>query len=614
MEQPVLIFDGDCGFCRYWVRYWQRLTGDQVRYRPYQEVAADYPEVGLEAFSGAIKLDEPGRPMLSGAAAAFRVLALAGRPLGWRAYRFVPGFASISGFVYASIAGHRPAAARLSRWLWGAERVPATYHHASWLFTRVIALIFVTAFLSLAVQITALVGTDGILPLSEYLVALYDEYGAGAYRQVPTLFWLSDADLTLSVAAYTGALAAALVFFGFAPAPLLAVCFVLYLSLFYAGQVFTTFQWDLLLLESGFLAIGLRFGHPFVPWLFRWLLFRFMFLSGVVKLASGDAPWQSLTALAYHFETQPLPSPLAWYAHHLPEQMLRAGVLATFVVELLVPFLFFAPRRPRALAAILTVAFQFGILVTGSYNFFNLLTIALCLFLFEDRDLARLVPFRTRRHARPDPGRGIGVAVMTIGALVFALGAAEFVTVLAGRPGPAPVAAFRETFAPFRFASGYGVFAVMTTERHEIVIEGSRDQREWRPYVHRFKPGPPERMPGYNVPHQPRLDWQMWFAALGDADRNPWFGNLLVRLIENEPKVTALFAENPFPGDPPRYVRAMVYRYRFTTPAQRRETGAWWSRELEGYYYPPIQAPREGSRYRMEVTPWGEPRPGASRR
>jgi predicted DCC family thiol-disulfide oxidoreductase YuxK len=587
--RPLLVYDGDCGFCRYWVDYWRRLIGDGIDYAPYQEVLEQFPDIAPSSFERAIYLIEPGGRRRRAAEAAFAVLARApGRGAGAWAYRWLPGFAWIAERVYALIARHREICYRLARIVWGPARQPSSHARVAALFLRAFGLIYFAAFASFAVQAEGLIGSDGILPLGQYLAALVRAYGLGIAWHLPTIFWLYANDATIVAACWTGAGAALLVSAGVLQRSLLALCFVLYLSLFYAGQVFLSFQWDLLLLEAGFLAIFLpRNAGALMVWLFRWLLFRFMFLSGWVKLASGDPSWRDLGALRYHFETQPLPSWIAWHAHQLPEAVLRGGVAATFLIELIVPFFIFLPGRLRLLAAVAFLCLQFCIVLTGNYNFFNLLTMLLCLFLIDDQWLARALPSVVGKPPQPARPHSLWRALTGAAATVVLLASATLLfEQLARRTAWAPLHAVLEVVAPFRIANGYGLFAVMTTERIEIVIQGAAADRRWRSYEFEYKPGDLRRRPPWNVPHQPRLDWQMWFAALGDERRSPWFGNLVVRLLQGAPPVLDLLADNPFPQAPPVYVRALRYRYRFTTVEERGATGAWWRRSLEGVYYP----------------------------
>jgi lipase maturation factor 1 len=313
-----------------------------------------------------------------------------------------------------------------------------------------------------------------------------------------------------------------------------------------------------------------------------------MFMSGVVKLTSHDESWWRLTALDYHYWTQPLPTVIGWWSDQHPEWFKKFSVAFCLVVEIIVPFFIWAPRRLRHIAAGLLVALQIAIAATGNYCFFNLLTLALCLLLLDDAFLSRSVGTASRRDvhgprsARAMPAIAVLVVTLPINAMLL------YSAIKPATEWPRPIAAIAGYIEPFRIANGYGLFRVMTKSRPEIIIEGSADGTEWRPYEFKWKPGALERPPPWVAPHQPRLDWQMWFAALGTYRHNPWFVSLLERLLRNTPAVTRLLAHNPFPTDPPRYVRARVYEYRFTTWSEHRATGAWWKREESGEYLPAI--------------------------
>ena len=332
--RPTFVYDGDCGICRYWVNYWQGLTDERVLYRPYQEAAADFPEIPREAFPHAVQLIEPDGRVYSGAAATYRVLRHApGRAAWWWLYTHLPGFSMASEWAYAFFARRRGLLNRVSRLLWGPALEPERYELATWMFLRLLGAIYVAAFASLAVQIQGLVGYAGILPLDEYLEAAQQMLGGSAYRVVPTLFWLSSSDTALIAGTVIGVLLGVLVILDRWTRPALIGLFALYLSYVYAGQDFMSFQWDLLLLETGFLAIFLAAGSRIVVWLYRWLVFRYFLLAGAVKLLSGDPTWHNLTALEYHFWTQPLPTPLAWYAAQLPPWALITATAVTLGVE-----------------------------------------------------------------------------------------------------------------------------------------------------------------------------------------------------------------------------------------------------------------------------------------
>ena len=593
MDRPLLIFDGDCGFCRYCVEYARRLTGEQVRYEPYQSVADQFDDISRADLQRSIYLIEPDGGRSSGAEAAFRTLAMAPEHGSWRwCYEHISGFGTLTEALYTFVSQRRVFFHHLSRGLIGPTPEPASYTAVSWLYLRVLAIVYLIAFVSFGTQVRGLIGSAGILPLEDFLRAARDYYGIEVLWRLPMVFWIYTSDPILELACIVGAFAAVALFFGVLQRFTLIVLFVLYLSLFYAGQVFMSFQWDLLLLEAGFLAIFLTGGRLTFIWLHRWLMFRFMFLSGWVKLASGDPSWWNLTALEYHFETQPLPTALAWYAHQLPTLALKAGVAGTFLIELVVPFLLFLPRRPRCFAALCFVLLETAILLTGNYNFFNILTIALCLLLIDDQALRRLLPEHWRpRPALPTSGRPRWhtVAVGYIACVVVFTSSALMLQRLTSRPLPVGVSRILQPFVALRISSSYGLFAVMTNSRPEIIIQGSNDGDTWLDYPFRYKPGALDRAPRFNTPHQPRLDWQMWFAALGNRTHSPWVERLLVRLLEGSPEVLALMADDPFPRDPPRYVRALLYDYRFSSTAERDRSGQWWTRNLLGTYYPSAQ-------------------------
>ncbi len=592
-SRPVLVFDGDCGFCGYWARYWQKLTGDSVDYKPYQEVATQYPSIPVAEFRRAVQYFTADGQQASAAEASFLTLSHARGKRFWLAlYRHLPGFAGVSELIYAFIAAHREAFYRASLLLWGRDHEPPRYDLVAFLFLRLFGLIYLAAFVSFGVQAQGLIGSHGILPLPDMVDAVASRVGPERFFLMPMVFWWNASDFAIHAVCWAGAGLSLLLVFNVLPRLSLFLLYVLYLSLFYAGQIFMDFQWDTFLLETGFLALILSFATTPGVWLLRWLLFRFMFMSGMVKLLSGDPNWWDLSALSYHFLTQPLPTPLAWYAAQLPLGMLKFATGATFFVELVLPFLIFCPRRLRFVAAFGILLLQSCILMTGNYNWFNLQTMLLCLPLFDDAALQKIVPRPLIRplQARAQnktPGRGSMAIVGVLAPLIVLCGLVKMDERFGGRP-PAVAQALDHLVDPLRIVSSYGLFAIMTTERDEIVIEGSDDGIEWREYEFRYKPGDVARRPRWNIPHQPRLDWQMWFAALEDVRRLPWFWQFMRRLLENEPTVTTLLEKNPFPDKPPRYVRAQLYRYTYAGSAEKA-TGLWWDRRPLGLYFPAVQ-------------------------
>jgi hypothetical protein len=316
-----------------------------------------------------------------------------------------------------------------------------------------------------------------------------------------------------------------------------------------------------------------------------------MFSSGCVKLASGDPTWRNLTALTYHYQTQPLPTWIGWYANQLPIWFQKASCAGMFAIELGAPFLIFLPRRIRFIGCSAIAFLQILILLTGNYTFFNWLTLALCLLLLDDFVLKNLVPKYLTHHA-PRTTRSPWLLTLTIPLAVVFI-SVSFLDIMAIFGVNAngllkPIAKRAEKLGPFRTINNYGLFAVMTTERHEIIVQGSNDGVHWSDYDFKYKPGDVTRRPGFIAPFQPRLDWQMWFAALGNYQDNPWFENLCVRLLQGSPQILALLKHNPFPEKPPRYIRAELYNYEFTDFSERHATGAWWKRQSIGEYFPPV--------------------------
>jgi predicted DCC family thiol-disulfide oxidoreductase YuxK len=600
--KPLLVYDGDCGFCRLWIDRWRALTGDRVAYVPFQLAARDFPEIPLKKFQQSVQLILPGGEVHSAADAVFRLFTYAdgGGRLHW-IYENVPGARSLSEWIYRITAEHRPGLDPLVRLLWGHSLRRPEYVLTRWLFLRLLSLVYVFAFFSLFVQIEGLAGSRGILPVHNFLTAIGTSLGSERYWAFPTLAWISSSDAALRWMSLGGGLLSIAALAGVLQLPIFAALWVLYLSLVIAGQDFLSFQWDILLLESGFLAILLapwqflagserRRPSRLVIWLLRILLFRLMFSSGMVKLASGDPTWRNLTALHYHYETQPLPTPAAWYMYQLPLWFQKLSTAVTLGIELAVPFFLLAPRRLRFLAAAAIAFLQTLILLTGNYAFFNLLTLALCIPALDDAFVGRFLPGRLARKLTENlhrESRFRRLAVAVCGAAIVFGGAVQVLDIVA-RPPVLPEFAERliNRLTRFHIISSYGLFAVMTTTRPEILVEGSNDRETWLAYEFKYKPGDLKRRPPIVAPHQPRLDWQMWFAALGDYRSNPWFVNLVVRLLEGAPEVLALLEKNPFPAAPPRYIRASRCEYEFTDFATKRAGGAWWQRKPAGLYFP----------------------------
>ena len=588
------------------------MTGERIEYAPYQEVATLFPDIPPEAFRRSVQLIETDGSVVHGAEAVFQALSHAPYRGGslW-IYRHVPLAAPLAERFYRLVASHRVGFSRLSRCLWGDSVERASTLLTRWLFLRMLGVVFFIAFVSFGIQARGLIGPDGIHPAEQTLEKVAASLGPQRYLEFPTLSWLYQGDAGVELLWKGGAALSVLLIVDVAPGPVLVLLWAFYLSLSSLAGVFLSFQWDILLLETAFLSIffapwkllpGIHRdtqASPVALWLLRFLLFRLMFASGVVKLASGDPTWWNLTALKVHFETQPLPTWIGWYAHQLPGWALTACTGVMFFVELVLPFFIFLPRRGRLPAFAGFVSFQLIIALTGNYCFFNLLTGILCLLLLDDTLLSRFFPagMAAQSESPRRPGKTRWVRAGAIAALFVLIFPLECMALsrCARRPlhWPGALERWQEEVYPFRVVASYGLFSMMTTTRMEIIVEGSNDGQTWLPYEFKWKPGDLRRRPAFVAPHQPRLDWQMWFAALGDLRSNPWFQSFLVRLFQGSRDVLGLLERNPFPESPPRYLRAVLYQYHFTDETQRRKDGTWWRREMKGLYCPPISMRRE---------------------
>ena len=569
MARPAtLIYDGECTFCARWVERWRATTGNRVRYISSREAAEEFPEIAEQESNEAVQWVDAHGERLSGAPAVFAALATAsagGRTL-LALYKEKPWFARAADTAYGAVARNRIFFSRLTQLLWGRDvRVP-TFAISTWLFLRLLGVVYLLAFGSYWVQLAGLNGERGILPAAEFFDRAREVLRDAAILQFPSVCWFGASDTALYAWCGAGIIVAILLVIGFVPLLCLAFLWFDYLSLTVAGQLFYQYQWDILLLEAGFMSIFLapiavRLRRPADPppaarFLIVWLLFRLIFASGVVKLTSGDPAWANGTALEYHYFTQPLPTPLAWFAQQLPSAWQVISVWTMFAIELVFPFLLFGPRRVRLFAGAGIAALQLLIALTGNYGFFNLLALVLCLICVDDAVWRQLTPSSWQLdRERVRPIRFLPRKLVLAGAVAIVLLSLVPLAAAFRRPLPLlePLMIAYEAVAPFRTINGYGLFAVMTKERKEILVQGSEDGVSWNAYTFRFKPGDPRRAPPWVAPYMPRLDWQMWFAALGTAEQNPWFFRFLERLLEGSPAVSDLLEENPFANNPPRF-------------------------------------------------------------
>jgi lipase maturation factor len=542
------------------------------------------------------------------------------------------------------------------RWLFDARRGPRGRLVPRWIFLRALALIYFSAFFSLLFQIKGLIGPEGILPAAQYLAAIAQQLGGLRFWYAPSLFWISASSGVLMAVTWIGLLASIAAFCNLWPRLSFFICWVCFLSFIGASGVFSSYQSDGMLLEAGFLSLffappGLMPGwgasHPpsRASWfLLQWEWFRIYFESGMVKLASGDPQWRNFTAMDEYYQNGPLPTWIGWYVEHLPHWFHAATVAGTLALELAIVFMMFFPRRVRLICFFIVTPWEMGVILTANYTFLNYLVLALGFLLLDDKFLMRFVPARFQPRepqAAPEVRLEAGDdAPISIFAVSQAAAATDEAAAHQGehpsiRSGPSmqsrpafywritrlsvtaflltwiaydttaemiaipfrqvhlPVAPI-EALEPFRIANQYGLFAVMTRGRYEIEFQGSNDGVNWMAYEFRNKPQALNEAPRIYAPYQPRFDWNLWFASLGDWRQNEMVPLTEERLLLGDNDVLALFRGNPFPQLPPRYVRAVLWQYWFTSMDEKRSTGDWWRRESLGLYAPELTMTADG--------------------
>jgi len=500
----------------------------------------------------------------------------------------------------------------------GLRRPPGSYWLTRFLILRLLGLVYFVAFLSLARQILPLIGAHGLLPAATFLDRVAAHFGSrlDGFLQFPSLYWLNVSDTFLIVMAYAGAGLSLLVLAGYANAVLMTLLWALYMSFVNIGQDWYGYGWEIQLLETGFLAIflcPLLDGRPFprrsppvaVVWLFRWLIVRIMLGAGLIKMR-GDPCWRDLTCLYYHYETQPIPNPLSRYLHFMPRWFHRVGALYNHLCELVAPWLAFGPRPARHVAGALMLWFQIFLIFSGNLSFLNWLTIVPILACFDDGLLRRVLPRRLvarsdRAAAEARPSRAQSVVVGALVALVAALSVYPIRNLLSSHQ------AMNTSFNRLSLVNTYGAFGSVGRERPEIIFEGTdeteiTDATRWQAYEFKCKPGDPMRRPCIVSPYHERIDWQIWFAAMSSPQRYPWTVHLVWKLLHNDRGALGLLANDPFPGAPPRYIRARLYRYRFAPLGD--PSGAWWTRTPLGDWLPPLSADDPRLRRFLEAYGW----------
>ena len=469
------------------------------------------------------------------------------------------------------------------------QELPA-YWYSRWMFERGLALIYLIGFIVALNQFIPLLGERGLLPVTRFVREV-------PFRAAPSLFFFAPTDRAFRAAAWLGILLSCVALSGFAQrhgtlftVTVWALLWALYLSFVNVGQTFYGFGWESLLLELGFFTIFIGATatppHAFLNWIYRWTLFRLMFGAGLIKIR-GDSCWRDLTCLDYYFETQPMPNPLSWYFHHLPRSVLHGGVAVNHFVELIVPFGFFLPQPFSGIAGIITIAFHLMLIVSGNLSWLNWLTIVVAFTTLDNRWLSWLpisMPSMQPMHIVHR------VAIYGLTVVVAVLSIAPTLNMLSSEQ------MMNTAFNSLQIVNTYGAFGSITRERYEIAIEGTdeetvTDRTIWKEYQFKGKPGDPSHRPPQVAPYHLRLDWLMWFAAMSSAQDYPWFPQLLLKLLEGNAGTLGLLRANPFPDRPPRWIRAQLYLYRFTSADERRATGQWWNRQYVAPYFPVVRLP-----------------------
>jgi len=538
------------------------------------------------------------------------------------------------------------------RWLFDAQAGPRTRFVPRWIFLRSLSAFYFSAFVSLFFQIEGLIGPRGVLPAQKFLTTLQEETGPLRFWYAPTLFWLSSGEHMMMAVTWMGLIASIAAFCNLWPRLSFFLCFICFLSFVSAADAFSSYQSDGMLLEAGFLALffaprgifpGLGIASPTSRasmFLLQWEWFRIYFESGIVKLLSGDSEWRDFTAMDEYYQNGPLPTWIGWYMEHLPHWFHAATVAATLGMELVVVWMLFLPRRARLICFCIVTPWEIAVILTANYTFLNYLVLALGFLLLDDRSVWRLLPMRVRaalpvpanektapqvpdaiftldsvnelEQSNPVPARGwtrvLATARIFLSALMLTWIA--YATTLEmiripwhDLPLPTEPAIALE---PLRIANQYGLFAVMTRGRYEIEFQGSNDGENWTPYLLRYKPQALDKPPGIYAPYQPRFEWNLWFASLGDWRQNNLVPLTEERLLENDPDVLSLFHGNPFGQSPPRYVRAVLWQYWFTSMEEKRRSGNWWKRSLMGLYAPELTRQPDG---KFEVVEWPDELP-----
>jgi hypothetical protein len=495
---------------------------------------------------------------------------------------------------------------------------PTTYVLTRFVLLRLLGLVYLTAFLVAAHQFVPLAGELGLTPAATFLERIAAHFGSktAAFVQLPTIFYWNHSDGFVQGMAWLGVALSATVLVGFANVPILLLLWALYLSFLHAGGLWYGYGWETQLLETGFLSLFLvplidarpfpRAAPPVVTiWLYRWLIFRIMLGAGLIKIR-GDECWRDLTALCFHYETQPVPNPLGPLLHFAPVWTQKAGVLVNHIVELIVPWFCFGPRLARHIAGIAMAGFQVTLIATGNLSFLNWLTIIPCLACLDDSFWRPLLPRVLTQLADPAPAQVRTERPYRYASIAFAV-IVGWLSIPVVRNLLSPSQAMNTSFDRLHLVNTYGAFGTVGRERYELIVQGTNDPfpdelSDWKDYEFRVKPGDPQRRPAVITPYHHRLDWQIWFAAMATPNDYPWTVSLVWHLLQNDSATLGLLAHNPFPAKPPTSIRILRYRYRYAPPGH--PDGAWWTRERADVWLPPISLRNQEIRGFLKAQGW----------
>lgn len=500
----------------------------------------------------------------------------------------------------APLTVNEPAAGGFLAWL---DKQSQNLRLTRFMLLRFTGLVWFAAWLSAAQQFIPLVGHDGLLPADLLVKQALERYESpwALFWEMPSIFWFHCSDPMILAVTWTGVILSLVVLCGYANAIIMFVLWALYMSLLPIGQEWLSYGWDIQILETGFLGImlcPLLDPRPFpkkappvlIIWLYRWLIFRIMLGAGLIKWR-GDACWRDLTALYFHYETQPVPNPLSPLLHSMPKWFHQAGVAWNHFIELIVPWFGFVGRWPRHIAGLLMSSFMVILIFSGNLSFLNWLTIIPCLTCFDDSFWKRVLPKALLRRAeRAAEGSQRTPLSHWITSCLYAAAVAW----LSWGPVKNLVSseqAMNTSFDRLHLVNTYGAFGTVDRERFELVFQGTDSavadlMADWKDYEFKAKPTDPMRRPVIISPYHYRLDWAAWYPWHRIPGRNQWVPNFIWKLLHNDPVALSLIANNPFPDAPPKYIRVLVYRYKFAPWGNA--DGAWWTREREGTHIYPL--------------------------